>query len=228
MILNYPSGFYRSSIPPSVNSRENITFTISNETPERALLFYLKIDLQLAQNSPPLVSVRPSRRPISGNIKAQRRNVFIDQASRPIGSVIEFSDRYRQLEVTPVELDQTVDFPRFNNENTIEQVNSKLLTSYRRFQTELVEVTRLSDSKQVELENLERKVNSRIAAVEAVEQALEFLVGDDDLIAAQNELSSDIDLFNSEIRALSGEIEVFDSRRRILQDSIRRLSKVLR
>jgi len=226
MILSFPSGFYRTVLPPAPESRGNITYTISNESPPRGALFFLKINNALAVNSPPLVATIPQGTLNSGTLRAFRSNGTIDIEPRPIGSILEFTDQYRTLDVQQDSLDETVNFPRFNNVST-DPVNTKLLDAYTQFQRQLLTASQQSASKQIEIENIERLTNAAVASLQATQEALKILIGDVDLLAAEADLLQKIDANTQQIAVLRQEIVSLDAERSKAADSVRRLSKVI-
>jgi hypothetical protein len=226
MLLNFPSGFYRTLLPPAPDNKGNVTYTISGEEPPRGILFFLRINNNLSVNSPALIATAPQGRIDNSALTSHRVNVPIDREPRPIGSILEFVDRYRTLDVQSDALKESVDFPRFSNSST-DPINQKLLDAYQINQKELLMVSQASISKQVEIDNLERGINTSIASLQATEEALKVLIDDADLLAVVVDLNNQIENSKVQIDFLADEIIVLDERRNELSDAVRRLSKVI-
>jgi len=124
MIINYPTGFYRSVLPPAPESKGNITYTISNEAPPRGSLFFLKTNLRLASSALPLLTTNPTGIPYNGTIKSYRGRTLSSVPIRPIGSVIEFNDKSNPIDNVTPSLNSSNDFYRFNNVS-IDPINTK-------------------------------------------------------------------------------------------------------
>lgn len=226
MILNFPSGFYSTILPPSSKNRGNITYTISSESPPRGNLFFLKISNSFASTSPPLIASDPQGTIGYGTLRSFRNIPVIDTSPRPFGSVLEFNDAYKTLDVRSDSLDESVDFPKFSNPST-DPVNAKLYQAYVTAQKQLLSVSQESNIKQVQVENVERSTNAAISSLQATREALKILVNDADLLAVEADLLAQIDTNESLVESLQEEIVALDAQRTQLADSVRRLSKVI-
>lgn len=226
MILNFPSGFYRTILPPASGNQGNVTFTISNNAPPRGALFFLKIDNNLARTSPSLLPSEPQGDINSSTLRAFRNVSIIDREPRPIGSVLEFNDQYKTIQGERNSLDQTVDFPRFNS-GDVNAANPRLKEAYEVTQRSLLQISSSSLTKQSEIENLERLTNTLIASLEATEAALAVFPGDTSLTATLDNLNSQISINQTQIDLLKSEIVVLDDQRLQAEERIRQLSKVI-
>jgi hypothetical protein len=226
MILDFPSGFYKNILPPSPENRGNVTYVISTEAPPRGALFFLKIANNLAVASPSLVATDPQGTIQFGTLRSFRNISVIDTSPRPIGSVLEFNDEYKTLDVRNGSLDESVDFPRFSNVST-DPVNAKLYQAYVTAQKQLLTASQESSIKQVQIENTERSTNAAISSLQATQEALKILVNDQELLDTVTDLESQIAANESLIDTLRDEILALDVQRSQLADSVRRLSKVI-
>ena len=226
MILNYPSGFYRTILPPAPENRRNVTYTISNEPPPRGTLFFLKISNAISVTSPILISSEPQGDISYGTLRSFRSNSVVSQQPYPVGAVLEFNEPYKNLDVRQDSLDVNTEFPRFNNPST-DPVNLKLLQAYESYQDMLLQVSQDSLTKQAEIENLERNINATISSLEATNEALKILENDTQLLDVQQDLQNQIQVSQNAIDTLSVEIVALNKQREVISDSIRRLVKVI-
>ncbi len=227
MIINYPTGFYKSILPPSIGNSMNVTYAISGGKPPRGALYFLKIGGGLAAASPPLVSTAPQGSITSSSLRSNRSNSVVGVAPRPIGSVVEFTDNYKTLNVRTDSLNESVNFPKFSDKAT-DNLNLKLLSAYQSYQTELMKVSQQSLSKQIEIENIEISINVAVSSLQATEEALKIMVNDIDLLLAKIDLEQQIILNEQQIVTLSNEILSLDYKRSSLTDSIQKWSKVIK
>lgn len=226
MIINNPTGFYKSIIPPSVGNSGNYTYVISNNDPPRGSLFFFKINLRLASTSVPIISMPPTGSQYSGTLKSYRNISLSGNPVRPIGTVIEFNDSKNKLsDISPI-LNQSTDFSGFNDEST-DSINSKLRNSYERFKNKLIITVQELQNSYVLVSNLEREFNTYSASLTAVEQALLLEPTDDDLLNVKNELNIKIGINNTKIKILHDLINKLSVDKTKYEDAIRSLVKVI-
>lgn len=226
MILDFPSGFYQTVIPPAPENRGNVTYTISNEEPPRGALFFLKIANNLLAASPSLIASEPQGDVQSSTLRSFRNQTVIGTPSFPIGAILDFNEPFKELDAQSASLNVNVDFPRYKADDT-DPVNGKLIQAYETYQDRLLKVAQSSLSKQAEIENIERSINTMLSSLEATREALKIMENDSDLLAIEESLNAKIAASETKIDELTVEIEVLDQQRVELTDSINRLAKVI-
>jgi len=228
MIINYPTGFYKSILPPLSNTSDKVVTIVSNNQPPRGTLFFNKISLKLASSSSPLISSEPNNEQINGILKSFRNTSVASIPIRPIGSVIEFTDSYADSTNIDASSDliQNDYFSRFGDD-LINPINNKLIKAYRKFQNLLITTTQELQNLYVSMTNYERESNAAIASLDAVNQALTLEPDDQDLLDVRNDLQQKIDSNNSNIIDINSKIDILLDKKSKYQDSIRELVKVI-
>lgn len=227
MILNYPSGFYKSVLPPAPDSMGNITYTISGNEPPRGSLFFLKMTPRLSGVSSSLESSEMTNNQMSTAVKAFRPNKLLDKPIRPVGTIIEFTDKYESIDNLSNKLDVEFDFNRFGDSSS-DPVNSKLLEAYNKYKDELIVVSQQIESFIIDLDNNNRLKNSYIASLEAVNVALNIMPDDEQLLSIKNDLQLKIDEAIKNGQNLSDSINDLSTKKSTYEDSMRDLSKVIK
>lgn len=223
MIINYPTGFYKSV----VNNVDNIAEIISSQQPPRGYLYFLKTNRLLEQSAIPIVDVPPAddSKQYGGIMSASRNLALSDMPVRPIGTVIEFSDSYK---TTSVPVNSTVRSIEFNNfkDDSIDPVKSKLLKAYREYQSSLLRSMQDIESSKIKLINLEKESNTLTASFDAVVEAL--AIGDDvELAEIKNDIINKMSTNSEQIRLIKIEINRLSEEKTKIENSIFKISKVL-
>jgi hypothetical protein len=227
MIINYPTGFYKSILPPAPSANGNITSTISNNPPPRGTLFFFKITFQLAKNAISLIPSEHNAGQINGSLKSFRSSSVSSVPIRPIGTVIEFNDSYNETDFVSPVLDQRDDFNKFGVDTT-DNINNKLIAAYRKFKDKLTSTVQQLQNSYVQLSNYDRDHNSYVASLSAVNQALLIDPVDQDLLDIQAELQQNIDSVMILINDTNAIIKSLTSDKVKYEDSIRGLVKVIK
>lgn len=230
MILNFPSGFYRTVLPPAPGNKGNVTFTISNNVPPRGALFFLKMSNNLAVSSQKLIATPPQGVLGGGSLRSFRSIGVIDRIPRPIGAVIEWNDSNAtsgsMQSIQSQSLDETIEFAHFGDDSA-NPINDKLVIAYKQFQKSLMTVSSQSLSKQIEIENIERQINASQASLSATCEALKIMIDDVELQESRDNLILQIADYKSQIAILRDEITQLNAQRATMSDSVRNLAKVI-
>lgn len=226
MIINNPTGFYKSIIPPSIDNSGNYTYVISNNSPPRGSLFFFKINLRLASTSVPIISAPPTGKQFSGTLRSFRNTSLTGASIRPIGTVIEFNDGLNKIDNVSADLNQSTDFNRFNDSST-DPINSKLRLSYDKFKNKLIITVQELQNSYITVGNLEREFNTYTASLSAVEQALLLEPTDPDLLSVKDELKSKMEINSATTKALYDSINKLSKDKTKYEDAIRSLVKVI-
>lgn len=227
MIINYPTGFYKSVLPPAPDSKGNYTYTISNEPPPRGSLFFLKTSLRLASSALPIMSTDPVGVPINGSIKSFRGKTLSDTPIRPIGSVIEFNDGSSPIDNVSPDVDNSNDFQKFSNVST-DPIANKLMAAYRNFQQRLIDISQELQNAYITIGNLEREKNTYISSLDAVNQALILEPTDQALLDVKQELNAKISINSIIIQDLYETVNTLNIKQSQYVDSLRSLSKAIK
>lgn len=227
MIINYPTGFYKSILPPAPESKGNITYTISNEVPPRGSLFFLKNNLRLASTSLPLLTTEPTGVRYNGTVKSYRGITSSSVPIRPIGSVIEFNDNLNPIDNVNQNLNSSNDFYRFNN-SSIDPINSKLIDAYKKFQQRLIDISQELQNSYVSIGNFEREYNTYVSSLNAIDQALILEPDDQSLLGAKQELTIKADINSTITKSLYVTVNTLSTKKLQYEDSLRSLSKAIK
>jgi len=98
MIINYPTGLYGSVLPHEPQDSQNVTFLISNTSPPRADLLFLKIPVGVANRQRPPDTLTPEQRRITvGDLiftvsRSSRGQVGNNAQQYEIGEVLGFDN----------------------------------------------------------------------------------------------------------------------------------------
>lgn len=107
LIINFPTGLYKTILPQSPEDRGNITYTISNNTPPRTNLLFAKINSGVAnrkrdQEELDLFTIRQNNGSLIFSVASSIRSTEGNNARvYEIGQVLEFSDAPIQT-ITPM------------------------------------------------------------------------------------------------------------------------------
>lgn len=227
MIINYPTGFYKSVLPPAPESNGNFTYTISNEIPPRGSLFFLKTSLRLASSSLPLLTTDPTGVPYNGTIRSYRGRVLSSTPIRPVGSIIEFNDNNKPIDNVTLDLNSSNDFYRFNN-SSINTINHKLIEAYKKYQQLLIDVTQEIQNSYISIGNFEREFNTYMSSLDAIDYALILEPNDQSLLDSKNELNAKAVVNTALIKDLQTNINLLSIKKSKYEDSLRSLSKAIR
>ena len=227
MIINFPTGFYKSILPPAPDSMGNVTYTVSNNDPPRGSLFFLKMTLKLANMSTSIVATESSDSQLSTTLKAFRSNKLSDKPIRPIGTVIEFNDKYESIDNLSSKLDREFDFNRFGDSSS-DPVNSKLIEAYNKYKLELISVSQQIESLIIDLDNNNRLKNSYTASLDAVNIALNIIPDDSELLSVKANLETNINNVIAENVSITNNIDNLSAKKSTYEDNMRNLSKVIK
>lgn len=222
MILKSPSGFFRTVLPPSIGNTGNVTYTISSNELPRGELYFLKINKRISP--PQLHSSANIGVPSISTLIAKQNNILNGREPRPMGSVIEFTDQYKTMQISNQDLNEEFTFTKFSNNST---VDSELFEAYKSYQSKLLETSQQISSIKVKIDNDEISINVNVAKLQAINEALEILPDNTSLVNERQFVISIIEELELEIFKNKTIIIELDGLKSKYTDAVRKLSKVI-
>ncbi len=183
MIINYPTGFYRTILPQKPEDRGNITFTISNNTPPRSDLIFPKIPIGIVKQSKELESISlVDRRQAVGELiftisSAKRTVVGSNSRQYEIGQVLEFENVQSQTiepmlvgDVTEIRHDTNqLDYASMGLSESDQAVIAKtVLASQTNFTIQLNELKKLRTDAEETINVQQKVVNETTRTINAL------------------------------------------------------------
>jgi transcriptional regulator with XRE-family HTH domain len=222
MILKAPSGFYKTLIPPAVGNSGSVTYTISSGLPPFPDLNFNKIT-RLASIGK-IISDETDDPPYISTLRHSSSEVATGIEPRPSGSIIEFNDQFRTLNISEVnEVNEFIS----SDFRLDEPINKDIIIAYDRYRTKLLEVSEKLRSVLTIIENDEIALNVNIAKLQAISEALK-IIPDSQLLESDRETTIK-SIEEIELRLVTNRLSVgeLDKERLELSTSTQKLSKVI-
>lgn len=199
-----------------------MTYTVSSAKPPGGELYFLKVNRKT-----PLSRLYPDTDvgiPETSVLATRQINVLAGTESRPVGSAIDFNDRYKELMSGDGSLNEEFTFSKFNSSST---TNPELFEAYGLYQTRLFEVSQRILALNVEISNNETLINLNVAKLQAVDDAIGILPNNVNLTNEKQFLIDAISELELLVSAGKTELKESEKLKSEYTDSIRKLSKVI-
>lgn len=204
MIINYPTGLYKSILPSKLEIAGNITYTASNpETPT-------KKDIYQTQIPDGVKSIRINRKPINRGIygglvltQDYTKNSILNNNSLKyeIGQVIEFTQD--TISIIPTDNKNKLEISHNTNELDLTEYDSAKAILDSAYEAQTILRDRLSDSRSkynnllIEIDNIKKNINETNKLLDALNIA-DTLLNRSDLKPTINQAKNKLDALQAE------------------------------
>ncbi len=184
MIINFPTGLYRTVLPQSPEDRGNITYTISNSTPPRTNLLFAKINSGVAnrkrnQQELDLFTIRQNNGSLVFSVASSTRSTEGNNSRiYEIGQVLEFSDAPVQT-ITPMYVSKVSETRHDTNQfdydllgltsDEVEVINRQSIIAYNALTDKLNLVRQARANAEIEIVNQQKIINDTTRNIDALQ-----------------------------------------------------------
>lgn len=201
MIINYPTGFYRTAIITDPDIPSNITFTISNGPPPRTELLFVKTPVALGiRGRLARVHSEIERRDAVSLLAystATNRNSNVSFGAKQFesGQTLDFDNDNDNISVDPMLVSQTTEVKHDTNlldlsslgidDDTQSVINNESTFAYNSLLDDLNEVVGRRANYEADLRSTQKSLNEAIKAIDGLDGVLEVVPDNQSLISAR-------------------------------------------